>query len=142
MMPRRSLLALLMLGAVAACDDPAATATAPGPVTAANLAGTSWRILSIAGVKVEDMNATRMAFDAGTVSGSFGCNSFSGPYSTADGLLRVGAAAMTEMACVGAANRQERSGLRQLSLPMQIVPNGPNQLVLSGREGQSFILER
>lgn len=142
MMPRRSLLALMMLGALAACEEPAAAPVAPGPVTATNLAGTSWRILSIAGIKVEDTNATRMVFDAGTVSGSFGCNSFSGPYSTADGLLRVSAATMTEMACRGAADRQERSGLRQLALPMQVVPNGPSQLVLSGREGQSFILER
>ena len=142
MMPRRSLLALLMLGAVAACDDPGATAGASGATTGNNLAGTSWRILSIAGVKVEDVNATRMAFDANTVSGSFGCNSFSGSYSIEGGLLRVGAPTTTEMACPGDGDRQERSGLRQLGLPMQVVPNGPNQMVLSGREGQSFILER
>lgn len=142
MIPRRSLLALMMLGAVAACEDPGAGPAAPTPVSGVTLAGTNWRVLSIAGVRVEDVNATRMAFDAGTVSGSFGCNSFSGPYSTADGLLRVSAVATTEMACEGTRARQERSGLRQLGFPMQVVPNGPNQMVLSGREGQSFILER
>lgn len=146
MIPRRSLLALLTLGALAACDQPgvttaSATATT-GSVTAANLAGTSWRVLSIAGVRVEDMSATRMAFDGATINGSFGCNSFSGPYSAEGGLLRVGAAATTRMACPGTAGQQERSGLRQLAFPMQVVPNGPNQLILSGREGQSFILER
>lgn len=141
MMPRRFLPALLMLGAVAACDDPGST-VALTPVSGANLDGTTWQVMSIAGVRVEDMNATRIAFNAGTLSGSFGCNSFSGPYSTADGLLRVGAATLTEMACDGTAARQERSGLRQLAFPMQVVPNGPNQLVLSGHEGQSFILER
>lgn len=142
MTPRRSLLALLMLGAVAACDQAPTTPATAAAVTDGNVAGTSWRVLSIAGVKVDDVNATRMSFDAGTVSGSFGCNEFSGPYSTEGGLLRVGATSTTRMACSGAGERQERSGLRQLALPMQMVPNGPNQLVLSGREGQSFILER
>lgn len=142
MMPRRSLLALLMLGAVAACDQPAATTATPAAVTGGNLSGTSWRIFSIAGTRVADMNVTRMAFDATTVTGSFGCNTFSAPYSTADGLLRVGAVTITEMGCSGAPARQERFGLRQLGFPMQIVPNGPSQVVLSGREGQSFILER
>ncbi len=113
MTPRRSLFALLMLGAVAACGDAATTSAVTTPVTAANLAGTQWRILSIAGIRVEDEGAARMAFDAGTVTGSFGCNSFSGPYSTADGLLHVTAVATTEMACLGSAGRQERSGLRQ-----------------------------
>lgn len=142
MMPRRSLLALLMIGAVAACDAPATTPAAPVPSAAGNLAGTTWRIYSISGIKVEDTTATRIAFDAATVTGSFGCNTFTAPYSTADGLLRIGAPSITEMACPGTAGRQERSGLRQFGFPMQIVPNGPNQLVLSGREGQSFILDR
>lgn len=141
MIPRRSLLALFMLGAVAACDEPAATATTP-VASSTDLAGTNWRIYSIAGVKVEDEAATRLSFDASTVSGSFGCNSFTAPYSTADGLLRVGPAALTRMACAGAAARQERSGMEQLALPMQVVPNGASQLVLSGRQGQSFILNR
>ena len=140
MIPRRSLVAFLMLGALAACDQASVTST--GPSAGDDLAGTSWRVLSIAGVKVDDFNATRVSFADGTISGTFGCNEFSGPYSVEDGLLRVGAAATTRMACGGAAGRQERSGLRQLGFPMQVVPHGAQQLVLSGKEGQSFILER
>ena len=142
MMSRRSLLALLVIGAVAACDEPAATPAAPTPVMGGNLAGTDWRVYSIAGIRVDDPATTRMAFDAATVTGSFGCNTFTAPYSTADGLLRVGAPTRTEMDCPGEPGRQERAGMRQLGFPMQIVPNGANQVILSGREGQSFILER
>ena len=140
MIPCRPLIALLMLGAVAACDQVPASATAPA--ADGNLAGTSWRVLSIAGVKVDDVNATRVSFGGGTISGSFGCNEFSGPYTAEGGLLRVGATTTTRMACGAAADRQERSGLRQLGFPMQVVPNGSQQLILSGKEGQSFILER
>jgi heat shock protein HslJ len=131
---------LIALLAVAACDTPPPTGAAIPAGT--DLAGTSWRIESIAGVKVSGTAPATMAFDAATVSGSFGCNRFTGQYAVTGNLLTVSPVVVTRMACPGEAVRQEQTGLRQLALPMQVVPNGPNTLVLSGREGQSFVLAR
>ena len=131
---------LLALLAVAACEPtPSATPSAAG---VGNLAGSSWRIDSIAGVKVANPAGTSMMFGTDTVSGSFGCNSFQGQYAVVNGLLNVSPGPTTLAACSGDVNRQERSGLRHLAMPMQVVPNGPNMLILSGREGQSFVLSR
>jgi len=131
---------VLALVALAACEPAPNTGT--GPDAPLNLAGTSWRVQSIAGVKVADPSQTSMTFDGSSVSGTFGCNRFNGPYSMSGNLLTVGPAATTRMACMGEAARHEQNGLRQLSMPLQVVRNGPDMLVLSGREGQSFVLSR
>ncbi|WP_448582705.1 META domain-containing protein [Thermaurantiacus sp.] len=99
-------LALAALGAVGACapmsDDvaraaPAATSPPAAPVPAA-LAG-EWAVFELAGAPVTGRVPT-IGFREGRVFGFGGCNRYMGPvsFTGADG-IKVGAAAMTMMAC-------------------------------------------
>lgn len=68
--------------------------------TAADLAGTAWRPVEVAAAPVPDGIEAAMVFGAdGTVSGSSGCNRFTGSYGL-DGDA-IGPVAMTRMACPG-----------------------------------------
>lgn len=121
-----------------ACEP---VAGASGASSADPLAGT-WRVASIGGTKVEDLNATEMTFTNLTqVSGTFGCNRFTGNYTYDRNVVFISDVITTRMACIGAPERQERHGLRLLGMPMTVVAD-PNAAILSGREGQSFALER
>jgi putative lipoprotein len=73
------------------------------------LAGSDWVVEDIAGRGVVDRLRTSMAFAAqGRVSGSGGCNRFTGGYQQDGPALRFGQMASTQMACVPAAMDQER----------------------------------
>lgn len=132
---------------LAACDDraPPTTAQVVRPVIDANhpvgLAGTSWRIATIGGTRVEDASATRISFTNDTVVGSFGCNQWTAPYEVAGNLLHVGMPSGSQYDCPGKTDFQERDGVRRIQMPMQVVQNGANTVTLSGREGQNFVLE-
>jgi heat shock protein HslJ len=74
------------------------------------LAGTSWVLVS--GVPVpEDLPVTMptAAFTTDTVSGTGGCNRFTGSYSVDGGSIELGALATTEIACPAPAEAIERS---------------------------------
>src|SRR3546814_4683202 len=51
------------------------------------LAGTNWTFVSIGGVPVAADRPTTLVFEADRLSGSAGCNRFSGGYSVADRTL-------------------------------------------------------
>lgn len=73
---------------------------------AQGLAGTSWRVTAYnngqeAVVNVLEETALTMTFAAeGTVSGSAGCNTFSGPYTAEGGKVTLGPLAATMRACL------------------------------------------
>ncbi len=140
-------LTLAALGLLAGCDEttPAATAPVPAPaIDAANptaIANTAWRIATIGGTRVEDEGATRVAFSDTVVSGSFGCGPFSASYAVVGDLLHVGDLGGSAAGCGGALGYQEREGRRRMQMPMQVVQTGARTLILSGREGQNFVLE-
>jgi heat shock protein HslJ len=93
----RSLLAVLALLALAACQ-PAATGAAP----AASLVGGEWRLVELggrpAGPGAQDRAATLRLRD-GQASGFAGCNSFSGGYAADGSRLTFSALGATRMAC-------------------------------------------
>ncbi|MEZ5895431.1 MAG: META domain-containing protein [Parvularculaceae bacterium] len=69
----------------------------------------SWQVESINGVDVIDTSKTSIAFgEDGRIVGVAGCNRFSADYSAHGGLLQIGAAAVTERACVPALADQEQ----------------------------------
>lgn len=75
----------------------------------AGLAGSEWVVEDIGGRGVVDRLRTSMAFGAeGRVSGSGGCNRFTGGYTLDGASLRLGQMASTRMACVPATMDQER----------------------------------
>lgn len=87
-------IALFLAVALAAC----------GGSGAAALAGTRWQLVSIDGNPVLPGSAPTLRFDdAGQVSGSGGCNSFSGGYSVSGNTLSFDPLASTLMACADTA---------------------------------------
>ncbi|AXC49538.1 META domain-containing protein [Paracoccus suum] len=129
---------LAAVAVLAACEPTGTTSADSG----ADPMSGSWRILSIGGTKVEDANATMMTFTGlTTVTGSFGCGEFTGNYTYDRNVLFITNIAGSPMACSGAPERQNRHGMRLLSLPMTVVADA-NGAILSGREGQSFALGR
>ena len=81
----------------------------PAPREASALLGSRWVVEDIAGRGVVDRLRTELAFGAeGRVSGSGGCNRFTGGYTLDGAALRFGQMASTQMACIPAAMDQER----------------------------------
>ena len=58
-----------------------------------------WRAQSIAGVAVPYPERVTLSLANGTVSGSGGCNQYSGPVEYANGRIRIGPLISTKMAC-------------------------------------------
>jgi putative lipoprotein len=72
------------------------------------LGGSAWRVDEIDGRRVQGSNAPTLAFDgAQRVSGSSGCNRYTGALTAAGAGLRVGEVAMTRMACPPAVMEME-----------------------------------
>jgi heat shock protein HslJ len=93
-MQRPSLRALGWLGVAAlmAALMAGCAATAPGPAASSALDGSVWTLPG-------GQRAPTLVFEAGRVSGSDGCNRFSGDYSASGSELRFGQRVSTQMAC-------------------------------------------
>jgi heat shock protein HslJ len=109
-------LAGLTLLVVAACDSTGSgTNDTPEPTAAADLAGTSWTLVSIGGNPVVEDSGPHVTFDAaGNASGSTGCNSFNGSYTVDGAALTFGPLATTRMACEANLMAQEAAVLEAL----------------------------
>jgi heat shock protein HslJ len=110
-------LAGLAILVVAACDSTGSGAnTTPEPTSPADLAGTSWTLVSIGDTPAIEGAGARLSFDSGgNVSGSTGCNSISGSYALDGSALTFGPLATTRMACEDALMVQEVAVLEALS---------------------------
>ena len=111
------MLAGLVILIVAACDSTGSGAnTTPEPTSAADLAGTSWTLVSIGGTPVVEGSGPHLTFGAdGNASGSTGCNSMTGTYATDGAALTFGPMATTRMACEGDLMAQEAEVLEALA---------------------------
>lgn len=103
----------------------------------ASLVGSLWRLTHIGGVAVENESATELRFAANNVSGSAGCNRFSGSFSLAGNKLTTGPLAATKMACKGAAGKQEAALFALLAASVQISYAADGSMTLSGTKGQT-----
>jgi heat shock protein HslJ len=94
------LAAVFLLSLVAACDE-GGSSGAGGGRTPTSLAGAAWVVASVSGQAPIPGGEPTVAFTATTVSGSAGCNQYSGryQYDPATGRLAIGEVAMTAMAC-------------------------------------------
>jgi len=110
-------LAGLAILVVAACDATGSGSNAtPEPTSAAELAGTSWTLVSIGGAPVVEGSGPHLTFAAnGNASGSTGCNSMSGTYATDGAALTFGPLATTRMACEANLMNQETAVLQALA---------------------------
>jgi heat shock protein HslJ len=120
-------------------DAAAAAVVAEAPAErvpeAAELAGV-WLLEDLGGRGVMDTAQTTIEFDGeGRVSGSGGCNRFTGSYSYDDGRLDLGPLAGTKMMCPEAVMDQEDRFLRALGAIDRVRVNGSFLLIyFAGRD--------
>ncbi|PQM26152.1 META domain-containing protein [Sphingopyxis lindanitolerans] len=106
------------------------------------LAGSNWTFVSIGGAPVAPDRPTSLAFDGTRLSGSAGCNRFSGGY-TADGrALTAGPLMATKMACPGAGMDQERAFFSLMATPVSIGFPSDGTMEITGTNGQTAVLRR
>ncbi len=109
-MPTTKLLALTTLAVILLACAPRGDDTANG-----GLGNTSWTVLSIAGQPTAPDARPTMTFDAGgTVSGSGGCNQYTGGFRTDGDRIAFGQVSSTLMGCEGLRGQQEAAFLSGL----------------------------
>jgi heat shock protein HslJ len=115
--PTIRVLAGLTILVVASCDTTGSgTNATPEPTAAADLAGTSWTLVSVGGTPIVVGSGASLTFDAGgNVSGSTGCNRVSGTYAVDGAALTFGPLATTRMACQEDLMTQEAAVLDALA---------------------------
>ena len=106
------------------------------------LAGSNWSFTSIGGVAVAADRPTALQFDGARLSGSAGCNRFSGGYAVRDGTLKAGPLVATEMACPGAGMTQEADFFKLMAAPVRMTFGDDGTLILTGSDGESAVLKR
>lgn len=107
-----------------------------------DLAGTSWTFVSIAGIAVASDRPTSLMFEADRLSGSAGCNRFSGGYSIIDRTLTAGPLTATEMACPGAGMTQENAFFDLMRGSVRLSFPSDGTLKITGAHGKTAVLKR
>ncbi len=106
------------------------------------LAGSNWTFVSIGGVAVAADRPTSLQFDGNRLSGSAGCNRFSGSYAADGGTLKAGPLMATEMACPGAGMTQEAAFFKLMAVPVSLTFADDGTLILTGEGGKTAVLRR
>lgn len=124
--------------AAAALVLPAAGANAQGAI--AGIDGTAWLVEDIAGRGVIDRAQTTISFDApGRVSGSTGCNRYTGVATREGEALRFGPLAATKRACVPALMDQEQKFLSAMEAVRGYAVDANGLLHLRGATGDLLL---
>jgi heat shock protein HslJ len=125
-MPTRTILTLAVLALVAASCSSSAKSSASNPTTtpttaapANPLTGTTWDLVTYRGDKaMKHVAASGGAYltfrTGGQLSGSTGCNSFTGTYSASATALTIQLGAMTQVACPSDLTAQESAITKKL----------------------------
>lgn len=124
---------MIALAILLAMQNPAAS-LAVQPPPDPGLAGSNWSIVAVAGEAVNG-SAYTLSFAPAEVSGRTGCNSFSAEYSALGGVLTVGAARTTRMACAPAVMAREQRVIAILTGNVRVSRPDAATLVLTGEEG-------
>ncbi len=104
------------------------------------LAGTNWSFVSIGGVPVAADRPTALQFNGNRLSGSAGCNRFSGTYAVDGGTLKAGPLMATEMACPGM--ELEQTFFTLMTSPVSLTFADDGTLILTGAGGKTAVLRR
>jgi heat shock protein HslJ len=105
---------------------------------ASQLEGTPWVLTSGRDITLPASVAPSALFEDGTVSGSTGCNQFTGPYSLDGDSLEIGDLATTLMACEPPRDATERAYVDALGLVSTWEVDG-EELVLSDEDGDELL---
>lgn len=106
------------------------------------LAGSSWTIVSIDGRDALADRRASVTFESDRLSGTSGCNRFSGSYQLNTTALTLGPIATTRMACPGTAMDQESRLLALLKGTLGMRFDNGDRLILTGTDRRSAVLKR
>lgn len=133
-----ALAAFVLAGSLlAGCGDSGNATPEPTFVT---LAGTTWRAVSVAARSTVAGTEPTIAFEVDRVSGSGGCNRFSGPYEYVDGVLTFGEMPMTAIGCPEPIGSIENAFMRTLSAVKATAIDNDGRLILNGPGGQVILV--
>src|SRR5262249_42273157 len=109
-----------------------------------NLAGSAWTMTSYAdtsGTMVAAAQSAALSFGAnGALSGSTGCNSFRGTYTSTGSSLTLTLGPMTQMACVDAAATAQETAVVQQLPEVASYTTGGDGLTLSASDGSPLFV--
>lgn len=114
-----------------------------GVLPPASLGGTGWTIGALGGVATAERIKTEVRFADGKISGTAGCNRFSGSYAVEGNVLSVGVIAATKMRCAEPQMAQESKFLSLLGsgkLTKRFSVTG--SLILTNEAGDVALLNR
>lgn len=104
----------------------------PSGAVVSDLAGTGWVLDELGGVPLVDVEPTLIFGGDGTVTGSAGCNTFSGTYALDDAALSFGPLATTKMGCADPTMLVESAFLAAMGGITSWSLDGAGRLVLEG----------
>jgi heat shock protein HslJ len=108
-------LLLAVLASLAMAPAFAATTAAPPPA----LDGTAWTLAALPGRSLLADRPATLRFEGGRVSGTDGCNAYSGRYTQAADGFRLGNVAQTQMACPSEPGKQAQAFMAALAAARQ-----------------------
>ena len=129
----------LLLVVIAACSSGGAASPSTDSVPS-TLAGTSWKAVSVGGRSTVVDRPPTLTFDATNVSGSGGCNQFSGDYTYADGRITFGELPMTLIGCDEPIGSLESEFLEVLGGGVTVTMDDAGQLLIEGPGGQALLV--
>lgn len=106
------------------------------------LAGTSWTFVSIGDTPVAPDSPTSLQFEGTRISGSAGCNRFTGDFKSDGATLTTSPMASTRMACPGPGMAQEDAFFALMDGPVSLTFADDGTLTLTGKDGKTAMLKR
>ena len=104
-----------------------------------SLAGSNWSVSSIAGNELPEDSPAELRFgEDGNLSGSTGCNRFTGSFKLDGNELLAESLAVTRMACPEPQAGYERDFLQILGEPCQVSFDAPGALVITSPAGKTI----
>lgn len=120
--------------------------TSPPTTPSAGLAGTAWVLSSYQGTNITTVPAApsataALAFDNdATVTGSTGCNSFSGRYASSGRSLSITLGPMTQMACASPIIQAQEAAVVQLLTRVDGYQATSDRLILTGPDPEALLI--
>src|SRR5436309_8900521 len=109
------LLSIACVVSVGACASGGGVSKPDESTATAKLAGTSWAVEDVSGQAVIDWSQTALRFEAdGRVSGSTGCNSYTGTATIKTRDLTFSPLATTRLACLPESRDQEQGLMKAM----------------------------
>jgi len=127
--------------AVTSQPSPAAQIEAEKGIATVSLVGTEWHVAEIGGGAVADPSQTSMKFATeGNVSGSTGCNNFTGTAKIEGDQVSFSPLATTRKACQDALATQEQIFLKAIEAAHRFSVDSDGRLHLLGGDGQTLMM--